>query len=64
MAEDALKVLIVTEQTAYFDYSTLQKGLHWAIAALVAFQILFGASMTRIMDAAEEGEVVRSSDTL
>lgn len=36
-------------------YSTLQITLHWAIAALVAFQLVFGEGMTNVRDAAEEG---------
>ena len=46
------------------QYSTLQMGLHWVIAALVLFQIVFGEAMTRFVDAAEEGGAVSSTDTL
>jgi cytochrome b561 len=36
-------------------YSALQIGLHWTIAAFVAFQLVFGEGMTRVREAAEEG---------
>ncbi len=36
-------------------YSTLQIALHWLIAAAVLFQLVFGESMTNVVDAAEEG---------
>ena len=36
-------------------YSSLQIALHWSIAALVLVQLLFGESMTTVVDAAEEG---------
>lgn len=45
-------------------YSTLQIGLHWAIAALVMFQIVFGEAMVRFVDAAEEGGAVSATDTV
>lgn len=43
-------------------YSGLQVLLHWTIAALVFFQLIFGESMTTVRDAAEEGAAVSSSD--
>ena len=43
-------------------YSTLQIALHWVIAALVAFQLLFGEGMTNVRDAAEEGATPSSVD--
>lgn len=43
-------------------YSTVQILLHWAIAALVLFQILFGESMTRTIEALEEGGTPQSMD--
>ena len=43
-------------------YSTLQISLHWLIAALVAFQIIFGEGMTNVRDAAEEGVTPSSVD--
>lgn len=43
-------------------YSALQVSLHWVIAALVLFQLIFGESMTTVRDAAEGGEAVSSSD--
>lgn len=38
-----------------FGYSRLQIGLHWTIAVLVLFQLLFGESMTTFVDAAADG---------
>lgn len=43
-------------------YSTLQIALHWVIAALVAFQLLFGEGMTNVRDAAEEGATASGID--
>jgi cytochrome b561 len=43
-------------------YSALQISLHWLIAALVLFQLLFGESMTTVIDAAEEGTAPSGSD--
>lgn len=43
-------------------YSGLQIGLHWGIAALVLFQLIFGESMVAVIEAAEEGETVSSTD--
>lgn len=37
-------------------YSALQIALHWTIAALVLFQLLFGESMTTSVDAAADGQ--------
>lgn len=45
-------------------YSTLQIGLHWAVAALVLFQVVFGESMTRTVDAVEEGSAVAPVDSV
>ncbi|QKK33354.1 cytochrome b (plasmid) [Rhizobium indicum] len=36
-------------------YSGLQIALHWLIAALVAFQLIFGESMTASVDSMAEG---------
>ncbi|MDB5613798.1 MAG: cytochrome b562 [Devosia sp.] len=44
-------------------YSTLQITIHWVIAALVAFQLIFGGGMTNVRDAAEEGATPSSVDT-
>lgn len=49
----------MTETTGY---SRLQVSLHWVIAALVLFQLLFGESMAEAIEAAEEGEKVSGSD--
>lgn len=43
-------------------YSGLQIGLHWIIAVLVGIQILFGESMTTVVDAAEENSPVSAFD--
>ena len=43
-------------------YSGLQIALHWVIASLVLFQLLFGESMTAVVDAAEEGGTVDPLD--
>lgn len=43
-------------------YSRLQIILHWVIAALVLFQLVFGESMTAVVDAAEEGTAVSPTD--
>jgi cytochrome b561 len=43
-------------------YSSLQISLHWLIAALVAFQLIFGEGMTNVRDAAEEGTTPSNLD--
>jgi len=43
-------------------YSGIQITLHWLIALLVLFQLVFGESMTTVVDAAEEGTVVSPTD--
>lgn len=43
-------------------YSSLQIGLHWIIAALVLFQLLFGESMKAMVDASEEGRTLSPAD--
>jgi cytochrome b561 len=43
-------------------YTLYQIGLHWLIAALVLVQLLFGESMTTVIDAAEEGGPVSPLD--
>lgn len=45
-------------------YSGSQIFLHWTIALLVLFQLIFGESMTATVDAAEEGTVASNSDQL
>ncbi len=37
-------------------YTIIQIALHWLIAALVAFQLIFGEVMVEAMEAVEEGE--------
>ena len=44
-------------------YSTTQVALHWVIAALVAFQLLFGESMGAVMEAEERGRSVSALDS-
>jgi cytochrome b561 len=43
-------------------YSTLQIVLHWLIAALVLFQLIFGESMEELMEALEEGGHASAAD--
>ncbi len=43
-------------------YSALQILLHWFIAALVAFQLVFGESMGEVEEAAERGSSVSGQD--
>lgn len=43
-------------------YSSLQISLHWLIAALVIFQLIFGESMTTVVDAVEEGSTITPTD--
>jgi cytochrome b561 len=43
-------------------YSGAQIGLHWIIAALVIFQLLFGEDMSHVMRATARGAVVTPSD--
>ena len=43
-------------------YSGLQISLHWILAALVLFQLIFGESMTAVVDAAEDGLQASGAD--
>ncbi len=45
-------------------YSTLQIGLHWLVAALVLFQLVFGESMTTVVDATADGHPAPAFDQL
>ena len=45
-------------------FSGLQIALHWTIAALVLFQLVFGESMTATVEAAEDGVTPSASDQL
>ena len=45
-------------------YAPIQIGLHWLIAALVLFQLLFGESMVTATDAAEEGTTLGATDAV
>jgi cytochrome b561 len=47
---------------AAVGYSTLQILLHWTIAALVLFQLIFGDSMSFVTRAARRGSVVTAGD--
>lgn len=42
----------------------MQISLHWLIAAMVFFQLVFGESMTAVIDAAEEGDPVSVPDQI
>ncbi|MEO5807930.1 cytochrome b [Devosia sp.] len=46
----------------FAGYAPIQIGLHWLIAALVLFQLVFGESMVTATEAAEEGETIGTSD--
>ncbi len=43
-------------------YTIWQIGLHWLIATLVFAQLIFGESMTKAIESAEEGEQVSALD--
>lgn len=43
-------------------YAPVQIGLHWLIALLVLFQLVFGESMVTATDAAEEGTTISNTD--
>lgn len=43
-------------------YSGLQILLHWILAVLVLFQLIFGESMTAVVDAAEDGLQASGAD--
>lgn len=45
-------------------YAPIQIGLHWLIAALVLFQLVFGESMVAATDAAEEGTTLGATDAV
>lgn len=51
-------------QTNSPGYSIAQITLHWLIAALVLFQLVFGESMVAVVDAAEEGGQASPTDVL
>lgn len=44
-------------------YSVYQIGLHWLIAALVLVHLIFGESMSEVIEAAEEGKVPSAFDS-
>jgi cytochrome b561 len=43
-------------------YSAVQIALHWVIALLVVFQLVFGESMNKVLNAAERGRTVTPAD--
>ena len=43
-------------------YSGLQITVHWVIALLVLFQLIFGESMTTVVDAVEENQTPDPTD--
>ena len=45
-------------------FSRFQIVLHWLIAALVVFQIVFAEAMEEMVEAAEEGERLSASDPI
>lgn len=45
-------------------YSPIQILLHWSIAALVLFQLVFGESMAEAVEAAGEGRTLDAGDQL
>lgn len=49
-------------RTTQPGYSALQILLHWVIAALVLFQLVFGESMSMVSRAARRGETAAASD--
>lgn len=50
--------------TDKLGYAPIQIALHWCIAALVIFQLVFGESMVKATEAAEEGEQISGADGL
>jgi cytochrome b561 len=53
------KISMLSEDRSFSAY---QIALHWGVAALVIFQLLFGESMTTVVDAADSGSPVSHSD--
>ncbi|MDB5587758.1 MAG: cytochrome b562 [Devosia sp.] len=49
-------------QESASGYNRVQILLHWLIAALVVFQLLFAGSITTTIDAAEEGSTPSATD--
>lgn len=43
-------------------YTVYQIGLHWLIAGLVFVQLIFGESMSEVIEAAEDGETASALD--
>jgi cytochrome b561 len=52
----------IMQSTTKSGYSVLQISLHWLVALLVLFQLVFGESMTEMVDAAEEGNTLSPFD--
>lgn len=51
-------------ETNKTGYAPIQIGLHWCIATLVIFQLVFGESMVAATEAAEEGEQIGAADAI
>ncbi|WP_224702314.1 cytochrome b [Devosia aquimaris] len=51
-------------QTRTDGYAPIQIGLHWLMAAMVLFQLIFGESMAEATEAAEEGEALSNGDAI
>lgn len=50
--------------TVSAGYAPIQIALHWCIATLVIFQLVFGESMVKATEAAEDGEQIGGTDAL
>ncbi len=63
---DALTVIArpatIVKQSPTTGYSLAQIVLHWTIAALILFQLVFGESMAEVVEAAEEGKTASAFD--
>jgi cytochrome b561 len=54
---------VLLEERAH-GYAPIQLALHWLIAALVVFQLVFGQSMQTAIHAAEEGTSLNAVDAI
>ncbi len=55
---------MTTSTPAKIGYAPIQIILHWLIAAIVLFQIVFGESMVAATEAAEEGTALSATDAV
>ena len=55
---------MTTSTPAKTGYAPIQIILHWLIAAIILFQIVFGESMVTATDAAEEGTALSATDAI